>query len=142
MSQYKSKPTVLAMAPEAIAAKFEDLSGLSEYVSRIPEAERAQIGDLAFEPDAIVIKNPQIGEMKFTVTERSPERIVFNANGMLPLALIVDLKSLENGLKTEATTTVDVEIPAIVRPFIGGKIQQVADAFGDMMAKLAGNDSF
>ncbi len=142
MSQYKSKPTVVALAPEAIAAKFEDLSGLGEYVNHIPEAERAQIGDLAFERDAIVIKNPQIGEMKFTVTERSPQRIVFNANGMLPLALIVDLTGIDNNTRTEATTTVDVEIPAIVRPFIGGKIQQVADTFGDMMAKLAGGNGF
>lgn len=142
MSQYKSKPTIVALPPRDIAARFEDLSGLAQHVDKIPAEERAKIGDLSFERDAIVIRNPQIGEMRFNVVERSDNRVVFQANGMLPLQLIVDLKGIDDDTRSEVVTTVDVEIPAIARPFVGGKIQQVADAFGDMMAKLANNDGF
>ena len=50
----------------------------------------------------------------------------------------VDLTS-KSDESTELQTSVEVEIPAMLRPFIGPKMQEAADKFGDLMAKLASN---
>lgn len=137
MATYKSKPTVVDVPADVIASKFDDLSVMSDRLDNIPAAERERMGDLKFERDAIIIRNPQVGEMRFAVVERSPERIVFQANGMLPLKLTVNLSPVGDGASTEVTTVIDIEIPAMLRPLIGSKLQQVADTFGDMIGKIA-----
>jgi hypothetical protein len=38
---------------------------------------------------------------------------------------------------TEVTTVIDVELPAMLRPFVGPKMQQAADQFGVLMSRLA-----
>lgn len=128
------------MAPEAISEKFADLSLFGEKIDSLPAEHRDKIGDIRFEKDAIVVKNPAVGELAFKVVERSPEKVVFRADGMLPLGLIIDLKGLDNNTATEVRTSLDVELPMMLRPLIGGKLQQVADGFGDFIAKLAQNN--
>ncbi len=38
---------------------------------------------------------------------------------------------------TDVTTVIDVEIPAMLRPFVGPKLQQAADKFGEMISNLS-----
>lgn len=137
MAKYTGKPAIVDIPAAQIAEKFDDLSQLSGYTDKIPAEERAKMGDLRFERDAIIIKNPAVGEMAFKVVEHNADRVVFRADGMLPLTINVNLKALESGSKTEVTTVLDIEIPAMLRPLIGGKLQQVADTFGDLIGKLA-----
>lgn len=138
MATYTGKTARVDAPAASIAARFEDLSVLGQHADKIPAEHRAKIGDLAFEPDAIVIKHPAVGKMTFKVKEHSPERVVFAADGMLPLTLNVNLVPAdENPDQTDVTTVLEIEIPAMLRPLIGGKLQQVADGFGDLMAKLA-----
>ena len=136
MALYKGKTTRVEVPAAVISEKFADLSVHKDFVDRIPEAERERIGNLRFEHDALVIVNPSIGEMKFTIVERTPEKIVFNADGMIPLSIFIDLVAVSD-TTTDITSTIDIEIPAMLRPIIGGKLQQVADMFGEMIAKLA-----
>lgn len=110
---------------------------LNNYTDHIPETERAKIGDLRFEKDAIIIKNPAFGEMAFKVVERTPNHVEFKADGMIPLSLGVNLTSVDNDTRTDVSSEIDIEIPMMLRPLIGGKMQQVADMFGDLIAKLA-----
>lgn len=141
MAKYTGKTARVAVAPEVVAAKFDDLSVMEAHTDTIPDEQRAKIGDVRFEKDAIVIKNPHVGEMAFRVVKRSPEGIAFKADGMLPLTIIVVLESVENGQATDVTTVVDIEIPAMLKPFIGPKIQQVADTFGTLISRIANNPS-
>lgn len=138
MAKYKGK-TVRVEAPAAdIAAKFSDLTVLGAHIDRVPEDQRNKLGNLRFEPDAIAIKNPSVGEMVFKVTERTDKRIVFNADGMLPLQIDVTLDPApDNTGCTDVTTTLDIDIPVMLRPFIGSKLQQVADSFGDLIGHIS-----
>jgi hypothetical protein len=38
---------------------------------------------------------------------------------------------------TEVTTDIDINIPAMLRPFIAPHMQRAADQFGTLMAKVA-----
>ena len=137
MAKYTGKTARVAVASSEIVAKFDDLSVMSDYTASLPEEQRAKIGDVRFEKDAIVIKNPHIGEMAFNVVKRSPDCVVFKADGMIPLTISVLLESVDDDKATDVTTVLDIEIPAMLKPIIGGKLQQVADTFGDLVARIA-----
>ena len=136
MALYKGKKNRVEVPATVIADKFADLSVLEKYMDRIPAEQREQMGDLRFERDAIVIINPSVGEMKFRISERTPQKIVFDADGMVPLKITVNLDEVSENT-TDVSANLDIEIPMMLRPMIGGKLQQVADMFGDMIAKLS-----
>ena len=46
----------------------------------------------------------------------------------------------EAGTGTDVTPTIDVEVPAMLKPFVGPKMQQAADQFGAMLTNLLGID--
>lgn len=136
MAKYHSKAVVINRPAEAISEKFADLSAFAGSLDAMPEAERARIGDVSFEKDSITIDTKQVGVIRFKVTERTPQRVVMNAVGSpVPLDLIVNL-SADGVDRTEIVTEIDVEIPAMLRPMIGGAMQKAVDQFGELMAKL------
>lgn len=136
MSQYTSKPVTVNRPAQFIIDKFADLSLFGEALDSMPAGERAKIGDVSFDKDAITIDTKQVGTIKFQVVERTPARVVMNAVGSpVPLNLIVNLDSLGDE-STEITTAIDIEIPVMLRPMIGGAMQKAVDQFGDLMAKL------
>lgn len=141
MAKYKGKSVRVNVPASNIAEKFSDLSKLSEFADNIPAEEKARIGEINFESDAIVITNPAAGKMVFRVTECTPEKIVFSADAMVPLGITVDLKPVDDGNETDVSTILDIEIPALLRPMIGGKLQQVADSFGDLIGKMASHST-
>lgn len=138
MAKYTGKTARVDLAPTAISARFADLTALQNHADAMPAEERAKVGDVRFEQDAIVIRNPQVGDLTFRVAERSDSRIVFHAEGMIPLDVVVNLAAVADAPNaTDVTTVLDIEIPAMLRPLIGPKLQQTADTFGDLIAKLA-----
>lgn len=136
MAQYKSKAVTVNRPAEYIAEKFADLSAFGGAIDAMPQAERERIGDVSFDKDCITIDTKQVGTIKFQVVERTPNRIVMTAVGSpVPLELIVNLSS-KDAEQTEIVTEIDVEIPAMLRPMIGGAMQKAVDQFGDLMARL------
>ena len=136
MAKYESKPVAVNQPIEALFDRFSDISLFQQKIEEIPAEERAKIGDVTFEADAICINTPQVGQLKFQVTERTaPGHIVFSAVGSpIPLSMVIDIKSISESA-SEVVTAIDVEIPAMLRPLIGGKMQEAADKFGEMIGK-------
>lgn len=119
---------------------FNRISNLESFQQRLdllPAEARAKLGDLRFTADSIIITAPAVGEMTFNVTERTaPSHLKLEAaNSPVPFAIAIDLKSL-SGSSTEVATRLDVEIPAMLRPMIGGKMQEAADKFSEMFSTL------
>ena len=139
MAKYESKPVAVNQPIEALFDRFSDISLFQQKIEEIPADQRAKIGDVTFEADAICINTPQVGQLKFQVTERTaPGHIVFSAVGSpIPLSMVIDIKSISESA-SEVVTAIDVEIPAMLRPLIGGKMQEAADKFGEMIGKLNG----
>lgn len=137
MAKYTGKTVRVDVPAEQISEKFSDLTKLNQYTDRLPKEQLEKLGEMRFEKEAIVLKNPAIGEMAFKVAERNPSHVLFKADGMIPLSIDVKLKAADaQGSSTDMTTLLDIEIPMMLRPLIGNKLQQVADMFGDMIAKL------
>ena len=97
MATYKAKPSVIDKPAAEIAAQFADLTRLQGALDKLPEAERAKVGDVRFTADSIVMQTAQVGEIKFEVKERTPERVAFVAGGLpMPMVIAVDMKSVSD----------------------------------------------
>lgn len=138
MATYSSKPAVINRPIQEIFDRFSDLSNLQNQLKELPEEQLARIGDVKFDTDSIAINTPQVGEIKFQVTERvAPGKIVFGSpSSPIPLKMTLTLKPV-TGDSTEAVTAIDVEIPMMLRPLIGGKLQEAADQFSKLMSQLS-----
>ena len=55
----------------------------------------------------------------------------------IPLSMIIDITAVDEQ-SANVSTAIDVEIPAMLRPLIGGKMQEAADKFGEMISQLNG----
>ena len=113
---------------------FESASLFQELV------KGKQIGDLKFTEDSITLNTPQVGEIQFNVIERTaPSRLVFSAaKSPVPLTLAVNLSS-KSDTETEITSVIDVEIPAMLRPLIGSKMQEAAEKFNELIITICNN---
>lgn len=136
MAQFKSKIVTVNRPASYLADKFSDLSVFGNAVNNLPDAERERIGEVTFEKDAIKMNTKQVGAIEFRVVDRSPNKIEFQAVGSpVPLSLVVNLMPADPD-HTDIETLIEVDIPPMLRPFIGGAMQKAADQFGELMAKL------
>lgn len=137
MAKYSSPATVINRPAADLAAKFSDFRLLQASLDRMPESERAKVGDVEFSEDSITIKTPQVGDICLRATERTPERIVLTAEkSPVPMSMMVEFKPVAAD-RTEVTGALDVDLPMMLRPLVGPTLQKAADQFGTLFAKLA-----
>ncbi len=137
MATYKAKPSVIDKPAAEIAAQFADLTRLQGALDKLPEAERAKVGDVRFTADSIVMQTAQVGEIKFEVKERTPERVAFVAGGLpMPMVIAVDMKSVSD-TSTEVEASLDIDIPAVLKPMVSGTMQKAVDQFGVLIGHLS-----
>lgn len=134
MAKYISKPVSIHRPIETVYSGISNIKAYQEKLDSLPAEARAKIGDVRFTDDSIVINAVPVGEMRFTVIERKePTRIVLQAEqSPVPLMLSVDLREISQD-ETEVKSEIDVEIPAILKPMVGGKLQEAADQFGNLI---------
>ena len=137
MAKYTSKKVASGMDATDVVAKFDDLSRFQPAIDRLPDEVKSKLGELRFEPDALVINTPQLGAIKLQVVERSANRVVFEAAAsMVPLRTVVDVVPDKQDATSILTASFDVDIPVMLRPLIGGKLQEAADKMAEMLGNI------
>ncbi|MDE6322681.1 MAG: hypothetical protein K2L85_01005 [Paramuribaculum sp.] len=137
MAKYTGKAVVVNHLANEVYNKISDLSSFQQRLDSLPEAARNALGDVRFTSDAIIITAPAVGEMTFNVVERQPDSLLrlAAANSPVPFAIAINLAP-ESESSTRVETLLEVEIPAMLRPMIGGKMQEAADKFSEMFSTL------
>ena len=137
MADFKGKPVELNAAPEVVFARLSDFSNLNEKLEELPAEMREAIGEVRFTPDSIIINAAPAGEMTLAITERiEPSRIVLSAVGSpVPLAMTIYIAPGQAG-GSVVSPVAEVQIPPMLKPFVGPKMQEAADKFGDMLRTL------
>lgn len=137
MSQYKGKSVTVARPVADLYAKVSDLGQYQSLLDSLPEDQRAQLQGVRFEADGISFQAPGVGDMKFKVAEtKAPSHVGFVAEGSpIPIKLAIELA--EKGAEsTEVVPVLDVDLPAMLRPLVGPKLQEAADQFGSVFTRL------
>lgn len=137
MAVYKAKPVNIEKPADFIAGQFADLTRLQSALDNLPAEERAKVGDVQFTTDAIIMQTAQVGEIRFQIKERTSERVAFVAGGLpMPVVMAVDMKPL-GADTTQVEASLDIDIPAVLRPMVGGAMQKAVDQFSDLISRLA-----
>lgn len=126
------------MAQQALFERMTNLSDIRERMADLPDDLKARLGTVTFpDDDTLAFTAPGVGEMKFRIVERNqPANVRFLCNtGMMPIYVDIDLiEAAEDA--TDVSASIEAEIPAMLRPLIGGKLQEAADKFGEMFGQL------
>lgn len=142
MAIYSSEKVLLQAPANVVYEKLsnlENLKGMLDKVpsDRIPEDKRQMFENIRITPDSIEIPGAPMGTLIFRVAEKkSPEYIRLKGEG-IPLQMALELhleEAPEN--KTYGRVDVDIEIPAMLKPMIGGQIQKIADQFGSVLGAV------
>lgn len=139
MTKYSGKPSIVAQPQQQIFDKVSNLSSFQERLDSMPQEVKDRLGDVKFTDDKIIINAPAVGQLVFAVTEKvAPEMLKLSAeNSPVPFFITLHFEP-----ETEATTKVnsdlEVEIPMMLRPMVGGKLQEAADKFSEMFTTLFG----
>lgn len=131
MGKYTGKAVTVPFASSVIYQRVSNLSGLQQRLEELPEEQLKAVGDVNFvDDDNFEIQAPGVGKVNFHIVERTPEsRVVFQAEtGVVPLNLIIEIEP-EGDSSSRLQTSIDVEIPMMLRPLVGGKMQEAADKF-------------
>lgn len=138
MAKYESKKVEISRPRAEAYERLSDLSRLQGALDALPADQREKLGDVSFDRDSITIQTSQVGEIKFAITSRRPdEQLVFGTpSSPVPLSLAVNLTDGPAEGTTEARTVIDVDIPMMLKPLIGGKMQQAADQMADLIRLL------
>lgn len=126
------------MSAADLFGRLSDLSALKAKMNDLPEDLKAKMGTVNF-PDAqtIAFTAPGVGEMKFKMVEAvAPSRVRFLADtGVVPINVILDIVASGDSA-SDVSATIDADIPMMVRPLVGPKLQEAADKFGEMFGQL------
>lgn len=138
MSKYTGKPHRVERPRAEIYDQLSNLSKIRERLDSIPADLREKLGTVNFpDNETLAFTAPGVGEMKFRIVERTaPEAVRFLADtGVVPIYVTITLAEVEAS-STDVAATIEAEIPMMLRPLIGGKLQEAADQFGKMFGQL------
>lgn len=134
MATYKSKQVTISHPIEEVYERISNIGAYQQKLDSLPAEVKDKLGDVRFEPAAIVITAAPVGEIRFAVKERiKPSSVKLSAEqSPVPLTLSVNLTP-DSDSSTNAVSQIDVEIPAMLKPMVGGKMQEAADKFGELI---------
>ena len=136
MSKYRGKAVVVNGNVEDVFSKIANLGAYQQYVDNMPDDIKAKLGDVRFTDDSIVLNANPVGEIVLKQTRlESPSLFGMPAqNSPVPMALSIVTSPV--GDSTEVVPSIDVEIPAMLRPLVGGKLQEAADKMSEILGML------
>ena len=120
-------------------SNLENLQGLLNKVpaDRIPEDKRQMFENIRITSDTIEVPGGPMGNLVFRVVEReSPRLIRLRGEGIpIEMSLALHVRPLTDATSS-AKVDLDINIPAMLKPMIGGQIQKIADQFGDVLGAI------
>lgn len=142
MAVYKSSEVTIAASAQVVFDKLSNLNNLKELITKIPqdqipEDKRKAFEDITITEDSISFPAGPVGALTFKVTQKtSPTLIKLEGIGSpVPLNLALHLIE-ENENSSRGYVEIDIEIPALLKPMIGGQIQKMADQFAEMLRAI------
>lgn len=134
MSKYESGVKQVAHPQQLVYDTLSDLNNIGRIKDRIP-ADKIQ--DLTFDHDTVSVNVPPVGAITLKIVDREePKCVKFEAvNSPVPFNLWVQMLPVTD-TTSKIRVTVKADIPLILKPMIGGKLQDGVDKIADALAML------
>lgn len=142
MSSHKSEKVTLKASAEKVFSKLSNLEGLGELLKnvpldQVPADQRGMLEQVKVTPDTISFPAGPVGELTLAVAEKEdPTLIRLEGRGTpVPVSLAMHISPLTPDL-CEAYVEIDVKVPMMLAPMIGGTVQKMADQFANMLRQI------
>lgn len=132
--KYESQIKYVAASSDSIYDMLSDLNNISRIKERIPADK---IKDLRFDTDTCSITVEPVGEIIFSICERTPKKTIkFSAvNSPVPLNLWIQmLPTAEKEAKIKVTCKVELNI--FLRNMVSRQLQEAVDRLADILAAI------
>ncbi len=142
MAKYSSQPVTINGSQADVYNKISNLGAYQELLDKMPDDLRQKAGDVRFTDDAIIINANPVGEIRLEIIDRhEPDLIKLKAsNAPVPMFLSLELDK-EPDSTTKLVSVIEVDVPAILKPMIGPKMQEAANQMATLVGRLFnGND--
>lgn len=138
MKTYESRQKQLLRNQEDVYAQLSDLRNMERYLNAIPENDKLKIENLVINQDTISFSVSPIGQVVLKIVDaEAPKVIKFGAeNFPIPFNFWIQLVGVAP-MDTRMKLTLKADIPMILKPMIGNKlelgIEQIADVIAHVM---------
>lgn len=142
MAVFKSQIRSIQAPAETVFDKLSNLENLKSLLARVPEsaipADQKEMFDaIRVTEDSISFPAGPVGELTMQITRKERPTLISLEGVGAPVALSMDLEiGIVSADSCEAVVAIDIAIPAMLKPMIGGTLQRMADQFGEMLGHL------
>lgn len=143
MTTYSSKEVILPASAEVVFEKLSNLQNLRSLLDKVPadkvpEDKRQMFENINITSDSIEVPGGPMGNLKFIVAEKTePSYIKLIGEGMpIAMNLALNVKPVSDN-SSSAKVDINIDIPALLKPMVGGQIQKMADQFGDVLGAIS-----
>lgn len=142
MAIYNSETVTIGTSAENVYSKLSNLENLRSLLEKIPadqipDDKRAMFDSITVTPDSITVPGGPVGALTFKVKEKQEPRLVrlVGEGSPVPLTLAMHV-SPKGENQCDASVEIDIAIPAMLKPMIGGTIQKMADQFSQILRSI------
>lgn len=142
MTKYSSDKIIINAPAEKVFEKLSNLENLKSLLDkvpadRIPEDKRHMFDNIVITADAIEVPGGPMGNLLFRITDKEvPTMIRLRGEGIpVEMSLTLNIKP-ETAETSTAQVDIDIEIPAMLRPMVGGQIQKIANQFAQVLGSI------
>lgn len=134
MTEFVSDVKTISHSDAQVFRVLSDMSKLELVKDRIPEDK---IKEFTFDADSVSFKVDPIGQVKFLVVEREPNKLVKFKSENLPFEVFLWIQLVS---KQENETKMRMTVRADINPFMKGMVakpmKEAVEKISDMVAKL------
>ena len=142
MTTYSSHDINLQASAQNVFDKLSNLENLKNMLDKvpadkIPDDKRQMFENIKITPDTIEIPGAPMGNLVFRVVERVEPSLIRLAGEGIPMAmeLVLNIKPVSDVAST-AKVDFKIDIPALLKPMVGGQIQKITDQFGQVLGAI------
>lgn len=142
MESFKSAPHAIACSAATIYSKLTNPSLIKnlidEHADKIEGEARQHLDTVKFSEDAISIQSP-MGEVSLSLDREQSidgQRVVYTASqSPVPINMIINLEPQPDDT-TMSTAELQLQLPFFLRKMVEGQLQEGANRFGDLLARI------
>lgn len=146
MAVFKS-PTANINAPaEVVFERLSNLENLKTLMAKvpedkIPEDQREMFNAVKVTADTISFPAGPVGEITLRMDTKEPFSLIrlVGVGTPVDLSLALDIEAQGNDA-SQGTVTVDIAIPAMLKPMVAGPLNKLVSQFAQMLPAVAGAD--
>lgn len=134
MTEFVSDTKTIAHNDADVFASLSDLRNLELVKDKIP---MDKIREFAFDADSVSFKVDPIGNVKFVVVEREPNKLVKFKSEALPFDLFLWIQLVGKGEKdTKMRLTVKADLNMFLKPMLSKPMKEAVDKISEALSML------